>query len=162
MPRFAANLTMLFNEFEFLDRFGAAARSGFDAVEYLFPYSYDKAELLARLSEHGLKQVLHNLPAGDWAAGERGIACLPDRVAEFETGVTRAIDYATALGCTRINCLAGIRPAALDPAVARQTLIQNLRYAAPRLESAGIRLLIEPINTRDVLGFFLCTTPQVV
>ena len=111
MPKFAANLTMLFTEAGFLDRFEAAARSGFDAVEYLFPYDYDKGVLRARLAEHGLKQVLHNLPAGNWAAGERGIACLPDRIAEFESGVDRAIEYATALGCTRLNCLAGIKPA---------------------------------------------------
>jgi hydroxypyruvate isomerase len=162
MPRFAANLTMLFNEFEFLDRFGAAARSGFGAIEYLFPYGYDKSELQARLSEHGLKQVLHNLPAGNWAAGERGVACLPDRIAEFESGVDRAIEYATALGCTRVNCLAGIKPPEVEADVARQTFLRNLRYAAPRLEAAGITLLIEPINTRDVPGFFLSGTPQAL
>ena len=162
MPKFAANLTMLFTEVGFLERFAAAARSGFDAVEYLFPYDYDKSALRARLAEHGLKQVLHNLPAGNWAAGDRGIACLPDRIGEFDTGVDRAIEYATALGCTRLNCLSGIKPAAVDTHVARQTLIRNLRYAAPRLEAAGIALLIEPINTRDVPGFFLSSTSQAI
>ena len=111
--------------------------------------------LQARLAEHGLKQVLHNLPAGNWAAGERGIACLPDRIAEFESGVDRAIEYATALGCTRLNCLAGIKPPDVEADAARQTLIRNLQYAAPRLEAAGITLLIEAINTSDVPGFFL-------
>jgi hydroxypyruvate isomerase len=162
MPKFAANLTMLFNELEFFDRFAAAAAAGFEAVEYLFPYDYDQQELRARLATHGLRQVLHNLPAGDWARGERGIGCLPDRIEEFEAGVDRAIDYAAALGCPRVNCLAGIKPADLDDAVARQTLIRNLRYAAPRLEEAGIALLVEPINTRDMPGFYLNRTSQAV
>src|SRR5256885_20612 len=105
MPAFAANLTMLFTETGFLDRFAAAERAGFDAVEYLFPYGYDKRVLQAELADHGLTQVLHNLPAGNWAGGERGIACLPDRIGEFEAGVDQAIEYATALGCTRLNCL---------------------------------------------------------
>ena len=162
MPKFAANLTMLFNELEFLDRFDAAARYGFDGVEYLFPYGHDKGLLRGKLAARGLKQVLHNLPAGDWAAGERGIACLPDRVAEFEAGVERAIEYATAFGCPRVNCLAGIRPPDLDAAAAGETMIRNLRYAAARLDRAGIRLLIEPINTRDVPGFFLSGTEQAI
>jgi hydroxypyruvate isomerase len=162
MPRFAANLTMLFNEVQFLDRFEAAAGSGFEAVEYLFPFDYDKAVLRSRLARHGLAQVLHNLPAGDWARGERGIACLPDRVAEFEAGVARTIEYAAALDCTRVNCLAGIRPPTVDEAAARDTLVRNLRFAAPRLKKAGITLLIEPINTRDVPGFFLCGTSQAI
>ena len=162
MPKFAANLTMLFTEFSFLERFEAAARAGFDAVEYLFPYDFDKRTLRARLADYGLKQVLHNLPAGDWAAGERGIACLPDRVGEFDASVDRAIDYATALGCTRLNCLAGIKPAAVDAHVARQTFVRNLRYASARLEAAGIALLIEPINTRDVPSFFLSGTSQAI
>jgi hydroxypyruvate isomerase len=106
--------------------------------------------------------VLHNLPAGNWAGGERGIACLPDRIAEFESGVDRAIEYATALGCTRVNCLAGIKPPGVEDDVARQTFIRNLQYAAPRLEAAGIALLIEAINTKDVPGFFLCGTPQAL
>jgi hydroxypyruvate isomerase len=162
MPRFAANLTMLFGEVPFLDRFEAAAAAGFEAVEYLFPYEYEPFALRDRLSTHGLTPVLHNLPAGKWAAGERGIACLPDRVDEFEAGVARAIEYATALGCPQVNCLAGIRPDAVDEAAARQTFVRNLRFAASRLERAGIRLLIEPINTRDVPGFFLSATAQAL
>ena len=162
MPRFAANLTMLFTETGFLERFGAAAGAGFDAVEYLFPYDYDKGVLRARLAEHGLKQALHNLPAGNWAAGDRGIACLPDRIAEFESGVDRAMEYATALDCRRVNCLAGIKPAGVGADVARQTLVRNLQYAAPRLEAAGIMLLVEPINTRDLPGFFLSGTVQAL
>jgi hydroxypyruvate isomerase len=158
MPRFAANLTMLFNEVPFLDRFAAARRAGFAGVEYLFPYEHEPNEIKRRLDEHGLTQVLHNLPAGNWSAGERGIATHPDRVAEFEGGVTRAIQYATALGCTQLNCLAGIAPAGVDQDRARATFVANLRGAARRLQDAGIRLLIEPINTRDIPGFFLRTT----
>jgi hydroxypyruvate isomerase len=162
MPKFAANLTMLFNEVAFLDRFAAARRAGFAGVEYLFPYEYDPAEIKRRLDEHGLTQVLHNLPAGNWGAGERGIACHPDRVDEFEESVTRAIHYATALGCTQLNCLAGIAPAGVEPGRARATFVANLRGAARRLQDAGIRLLIEPINTRDIPGFFLRTTAQAI
>src|SRR5450631_2210524 len=108
MPRLAANLTMMFNEVDFLDRFAAAAKAGFKGVEYLFPYDYDKNVLKQKLAEHKLTQVLHNLPADNWANGERGIACHPDRVVEFQASVEKAIDYATALGCTQVNCLAGI------------------------------------------------------
>ena len=153
---------MLFNEVDFLDRFQAAAASGFESVEYLFPYAYAAEELRARLEAHHLTQVLHNLPAGDWAAGERGIACLPDRVTEFEAGVDRGIAYAKALGCTRLNCLAGIRPPGVDGDTARDTFVGNLRSAAPRLERAGIQLLIEPINTYDMPGFFLSGTAQAL
>jgi hydroxypyruvate isomerase len=160
MPRFAANLTMLFNEVGFLDRFAAAANAGFTAVEYLFPYEHDARLLKERLTEHGLTQALHNLPAGNWAAGERGIACHPDRTGEFAEGVDRAIEYATILGCGQVNCLAGIRPPEVDAEEARATFVRNLRLAAPRLERAGIRLLIEPINTRDIPGFFLNRTAQ--
>jgi hydroxypyruvate isomerase len=162
MPRLAANLTMLFGERDFLDRFEAAAGAGFRAVEYLFPYPYEPQVLADQLRAHRLEQVLHNLPAGNWAAGERGIACLPDRVDEFKAGVAQAIKYATALDCSRVNCLAGIAPAGLDPAVARETLVRNLRYAAPLLDAAGITLLIEPINTRDIPGFFLNGTTQTM
>ena len=162
MPKLAANLTMLFGDVEFLDRFKAAADAGFRGVEFLFPYAYEAEALKGRLQEHGLTQVLHNLPAGDWAAGERGIACLPDRVEEFEAGVARAISYATALECNRVNCLAGILPKTVDPDAARETFVRNLRYAAPRFEAAGIKLLIEPINTRDMPGFFLSGTRQAL
>ena len=161
MPRFAANLTMLWNEVDFLDRFEAAAKAGFDAVEYLFPYAYDKERLALLLREHRLTQVLFNLPAGDWAAGERGIACLPDRVGEFQAGVERAIEYASALGCKQINCLAGI-PKGVDSDHAHDTLVDNLKFAAGMLAGAGIRLLVEPINTRDIPGFFVCHTQQAL
>ena len=162
MPRFAANLTMLFNEVDFLDRFAAAAAAGFRAVEYLFPYDYDKDRLAEKLAENGLSQVLHNLPAGDWAAGERGIACLADRVGEFQDGVGRAIDYAGALGCPRVNCLAGLAPDGADPDALRQTFIGNLRFAAQELEKVDIILLTEPINTRDIPGFFLNRSDQAL
>jgi len=162
MPKLAANLTMLFNEVDFLDRFREAAAAGFNAVEYLFPYEYDARILERKLAEQGLMQVLHNLPAGNWAAGERGIACLPDRVGEFEAGVDQAIEYATALGCGQVNCLAGIRPPHLDVKDARETLIRNLKSAAPRLQAAGMKLLVEAINTRDVPGFFVSRTEQAV
>jgi hydroxypyruvate isomerase len=160
VPKFAANLTMMFNEVEFADRFQAAARAGFRGVEYLFPYAYEKEFLADRLRAHGLTQVLHNLPAGDWAAGERGIACHPDRVAEFQDGVGRAIEYATALGCPQVNCLAGLAPSDRDKA--HTTFVDNLAFATRKLGEAGIRLLVEPINTRDVPGFFLCRTGQAL
>ena len=162
MPRFAANLTMLYNEVDFLDRFAAAAKAGFRGVEYLFPYAYDKDQLAERLQQHGLTQVLHNLPAGDWGAGERGIGCLPDRVGEFQDGVGQAIAYATALGCRQVNCLAGLAPAGADPDALRATFVENLKFAAGKLGEAGIRLLTEPINTRDIPGFFLCHTDQAL
>ena len=127
MPKLCANLTMLFNEVPFMDRFAAAAKAGFKGVEYLFPYEYDKQALADALKKHNLVQVLHNLPAGNWAAGERGIGCHPQRVAEFKEGVDRAIDYATALGCKQLNCLAGIRPPNVDPIDARETFIRNLQ-----------------------------------
>ncbi|MCE8029116.1 hydroxypyruvate isomerase [Halomonas daqingensis] len=162
MPKFAANLSMLFTEEDFLDRFQAAAEAGFKGVEYLFPYDYSAVELKARLDEHGLTQVLHNLPAGDWGAGERGIACHPDRVEEFRAGVEKAIDYASVLGCKQVNCLAGIQPQGVSLEQARRTLVENLRYAAEKLEAAGILLLAEPINTRDIPGFFLNRTEQAL
>jgi hydroxypyruvate isomerase len=162
MPKFCANLTMLYNEHGFMDRFAAAAKAGFGGVEYLFPYDFDKQQLAEQLHRHQLVQVLHNLPAGNWAGGERGIACHPDRVAEFQDGVGKAIEYATALGCKQVNCLAGIRPPQVDPLEAREVFIRNLQFAAPRLKQAGIRLLIEPINTRDIPGFFLNYSRQAV
>jgi hydroxypyruvate isomerase len=162
MPKFSANLTMLFNEVDFLDRFEAATKVGFKGVEYLFPYAYARELLAERLAKHGLIQVLHNLPAGDWAKGERGIACLPDRVGEFQDGVGKAIEYATALRCTQINCLAGIAPAGGDASRLRETLIRNLQFAAAKLKTAGIRLLIEPCNTRDIPGFYLNHSQQAL
>ena len=162
MPKFAANLTMLFQEHDFLDRFEAAAKAGFTGVEYLFPYDYAKEDLAERLRQNGLDQVLHNLPAGDWGAGERGIACLPDRVGEFQDGVGRAIDYATVLGCPQVNCLAGVAPEGADQESLRRTFVDNLGFAAGKLKEAGIKLVIEPINTRDIPGFYLRRTGQAV
>ncbi len=162
MPKFAANLTMLFNEIDFVDRFAAARKAGFRGVEYLSPYDYDKHQLTERLNEHGLTQVLHNLPAGDWGAGERGIACHPHRVGEFQDGVGTTIEYATALGCKQVNCLAGITPEGEKPEKVYKTFIDNLRFAADQLQQAGILLLIEPINTRDIPGFFLNYTEQAL
>ena len=155
MPNFAANLTMMFNEVDFLDRFGAAASAGFKGVEYLFPYDYEPAQLAELLERHNLAQVLHNLPAGDWAAGERGIACHPDRVAEFQEGVGKAIEYATALNCPQVNCLAGVAPEGVSAEDMDATLVSNLSYAAEQLAAAGVRLVIEPINTIDIPGFTL-------
>ena len=155
MPNFAANLTMMFNEVDFLDRFEAAANAGFKGVEYLFPYDYEPAQLAELLERHGLSQVLHNLPAGDWNAGERGIACHPDRVAEFQEGVGKAIEYATALSCPQVNCLAGVAPEGVSAEDMDATLLGNLTFAAEQLKAAGIRLLIEPINTIDIPGFTL-------
>lgn len=160
MPKFAANLTMLFNEVPFLERFAAAKAAGFTAVEYLFPYAYDKNELAGLLKTHGLKQVLHNLPAGNWDGGERGIACHPDRVEEFRAGVDKAIEYATALGCPQVNCLAGKVPAAVTREQAHATFVANLKFAADKLKAAGLKLLIEPINSYDIPGFFLNYTAQ--
>ncbi len=160
MPKFAANLTMLFNELEFTDRFEAAAKAGFRGVEYLFPYAHPKEQLAELLERHELVQVLHNLPAGDWAKGERGIAILPDRVGEFQEGVGKAIDYAKALGCTQLNCLAGIRPAGVPDSLLQETLVANLRFAAGQLQASGIRLLAEAINTHDIPGFYLSGTQQ--
>jgi len=158
MPRFAANLSYLFTELPFPQRFSAARAAGFGAVEFHFPYDYPPAVLAAAAQAAGVEVVLFNLPAGDWAAGERGIACQPARRAEFRAGVARAIDYAQALGCRQLNCLAGIRPAGVDDAAARDTLIANLRFAAAAFADAGLALLLEPINTRDVPGFFVATS----
>ncbi|MGY2169252.1 hydroxypyruvate isomerase [Pseudomonas gingeri] len=162
MPRFAANLSMLFTEQDFLARFKAAADAGFSGVEYLFPYDFSSAEIKAQLDAHGLTQVLFNLPAGDWAKGERGIACHPDRVDEFRGGVDLAIAYAQVLGNTQINCLAGIRPQGFDEAFLEKTLVANLRYAADKLQAVGIKLVMEAINTRDIPGFYLNTTAQAL
>jgi len=162
MPKLAANLSFLWSELDFMDRFGAAAKAGFKGVEYLFPYDYPGERIAGELRRHGLTQVLHNLPAGNWAGGERGIGCHPGRAKEFQDGVAQAIEYATALGCRQVNCLAGIRPPHVDPGDAREAFIKNLQYAAPRLKDAGIRLLTEPINTRDIPGFFLTSTQQAL
>ena len=162
MPQFAANLTMLFNEHPFIERFEKAAKSGFQAVEFLFPYAYSANELRQKLDQNGLRLVLHNLPAGDWDAGERGIACLPDRVDDFQASVSKAIEYATVLGVNQLNCLAGISPEGVDAGLLRKTLITNLKYAAVELQKADIKLLIEPINTFDIPGFYLSKTEQAL
>jgi hydroxypyruvate isomerase len=154
MPKFAANLSMLFPDLPFLDRFGAAATAGFDAVEFMFPYEHGEVAIAEQLRRHELQLVLHNLPAGDWGRGDRGLAALPGREVEFRDGVRRAVECATALGCPRLNCLAGIVAPELRER-ARATLIENLRFAATVLGEAGIGLLMEPINTRDMPGFFV-------
>jgi hydroxypyruvate isomerase len=162
MPKLAANLSFLWSELDFMDRFAAAAKAGFKGVEYLFPYDFPADRIAGELRKHGLMQVLHNLPAGNWAGGERGIGCHPGRTREFQDGLAQAIEYATALGCSQVNCLAGIRPPHVDPNDAREAFIKNLQYAAPRLKDAGIKLLTEPINTRDIPGFFLTGTKQAL
>lgn len=162
MTQFSANLSMLFNEVPFMDRFEAAAKAGFKAVEFLFPYAYDAGEIRQQLDRNGLALVLHNLPAGDWDAGERGIACHPDRVTEFREGVSQVIHYATALGVPQVNCLAGKTPVGVTDAVLHKTLIENLRFAAAKLKKEGLRLLIEPINTFDIPGFYVSRTAQAL
>ena len=159
MPRFAANLTMLFTEAPFLERFERAAQAGFEAVEFLFPYEHDPQEIRRLLQQHGLKLVLHNLPAGDFARGERGIACLPGREPDFKEGVERVIDYAKAVNCPRLNCIAGLAPAERRHFDA---LVANVRHAARRLGEVGIELVIEPLNTRSVPGFFLTRSRQAI
>ena len=162
MPQFAANLTMLFNEVPFMERFEAAAKAGFKHVEFLFPYAFPAADIKARLDANGLSLVLHNLPAGDWDAGERGIACHPDRVQEFRAGVAKAIEYAKVLGVPKLNCLVGKAPAGADEQAVYQTMVENLRFAAGELKAAGLRLLIEPVNTFDIPGFALNRTEQAL
>jgi hydroxypyruvate isomerase len=162
VPRFAANLSFLWTELPFLDRFAAAGEAGFALVEYMFPYEYPAPEIRARLRDAGLEQVLFNLPAGDWAAGDRGIAADPARVAEFRAGVDEAVRYARELGVGAMNCLAGLRLPGVDPALQRATLVQNVRHAAGRLQAEGARLLVEPVNTFDVPGFLAPTTGDVL
>ncbi len=158
MPRFAANLTMLFTEVSFLERFRKAKEHGFDYVEFLFPYEWPSDVLRKHLDEFSLQQVLFNLPPGNWAKGERGIACHPDRSEEFKKGVDLAIRYAHDLGVHQINCLAGLKPENVSSEEANQTLLENLNFAADQLAKEDIRLLIEPINSRiDMPGFFLDT-----
>ena len=160
MPRFAANLSMLYNDLDFLDRFEAAARDGFQAVEYLFPYDFAPEQLARRLQDHGLQQVLFNAPPGDWNAGERGLACIPGRETEFAQGMERAIAYARALGCPRIHVMAGLKPAGASDDILRATYIANVRHAARLAAPHGIAILLEPINGRDMPGFFLSRQDQ--
>ncbi|MEZ5926076.1 MAG: hydroxypyruvate isomerase family protein [Hyphomicrobiaceae bacterium] len=160
MPRLAANLSMLFTEFDFLDRFEAAAAAGFEAVEFLFPYAYSASVIRERLDRFGLKQALFNLSPGDWDRGERGLSIFPERREAFLTSVDQALDYAMALGCPKLHVMAGVMPPALSPETARATYVENLRMAAGRAEAAGVLLLIEPLNTRDMPGYFLTDLGQ--
>lgn len=160
MPRFAANLTLMYTEHAFLDRFAAAAADGFKAVEYLFPYEHSPADIAERLRAHGLTQALFNLPPGNWAAGERGLAALPGREDEFASGVQQALRYALATGCKRLHAMAGLVRSDADPGRMRRTYVENLRRAARQLAPHGITLLVEPINTRDMPGYFLCSQQQ--
>jgi len=162
MPKFSANLTMLFGDVNFLNRFEKASKAGFKGVEYLFPYEWSKEQLVNELGKYSLEQVLHNLPAGNWQAGERGIACLPGREGEFQEGVGKAIEYAKALKCPRLNCLVGKIQAGVPPEKIRQTLVSNLQFAATALEKEGLRLLIEPLNNHDIPGFYLVHTREAL
>ncbi|MDO8449848.1 MAG: hydroxypyruvate isomerase family protein [Rhodoferax sp.] len=155
MPKFAANLSMLYPELDFLDRFEAAAKDGFKAVEYLFPYAFESRDIAACLKAHGLQQVLFNAPPGDWDAGERGLACLPGREAEFRAGIGKALDYAAALDCPRIHVMAGLLPAGTAHETLYPTYVSQLRWAAAEAAKQGIDVLIEPINTRDIARFYL-------
>jgi hydroxypyruvate isomerase len=156
VPRLAANLSLLFPQIPFPERFAAAAKAGFKYVEYQFPYALGSArEIAERARGAGVEVVLHNLPGGDAAKGDRGIACLPNRVAEFREGVERAIEYASAAGCLRLNTLAGVAPEGVEKEKLRETLIENLRFAADKLKAAGLTLLTEPCNPRTIPGFFL-------
>jgi hydroxypyruvate isomerase len=160
MLKFAANLSMMFTEVSFLDRFAAARAAGFHAVEYLFPYDYPPGVVRDRLKECQLENVLFNMPPGDWAAGERGIASIPGREAEFREGVQKALDYAGVLGVRRLHAMAGIPPASAASTACRATLVENLKYAAERLAERGVTLLLEAINTRDMPGFFISTQAE--
>jgi hydroxypyruvate isomerase len=162
MPKFNANLTMLFTEVDFYDRFDRAAKAGFTGIEYLFPYDWPAAELAEKLEKNKLQQVLHNLPPGDWAGGERGIACLPGREGEFQDGVGTAIEYAKTLRCPMLNCLAGLTPEGVSADNVREVLIKNMRFAADALAKENIRFLVEPINYIDMPGFHLNTSAQTI
>ena len=152
MPRFAANLSMMYQEHAFLDRFAAAAKDGFEGVEFLFPYDFDRADIRARLDDAGLAQALFNAPPGDWASGERGIASLPGREDEFKRGITTALEYAQVLGNTRLHVMAGLLPTGADRARHQATYVSNVAYAAREAAGAGITIVLEPINTRDMPG----------
>ncbi len=158
--RLCANLSMMFNEVPFLDRFDAARQTGFDGVEFLFPYDHPATEIRNRLDGAGLQQVLFNMPPGNWAAGERGTASLPGRTQEFRDGVMRALDYAGALGCNLVHCMAGIPPKDVASGTAWALYAANLAWAAERAAAQGVRVAIEPINHRDMPGFLLNTTGQ--
>ncbi len=160
MPKFAANLSMMFNEVPFPERFAAAANAGFKGVEFLFPYDYTPAEVAGWLKENKLENALFNLPPGDFAGGERGIASLPGREQEFRDGVAKAIDYALALGTPKVHCMAGLFPAGADRGKHRAVYVENVRYAAQELAKHGRMLVIEPINPRDIPGYFINTQAE--
>jgi hydroxypyruvate isomerase len=160
VPNFAANLSMMFQEVEFLDRFGAAAKAGFRGVEFLFPYDFKASDIADRLKTHKLTQALFNTPPGNWGAGERGLAALPGRESEFRDGVARAIDYAKATDCRTIHTMAGLWPAGKSKAEGEAVYVDNVRYAADLAKKDGITVVIEPINTRDIPGYFLNTTTE--
>ncbi|MDF2502026.1 MAG: hyi [Anaerosporomusa subterranea] len=162
MPHFAANLTMSFQEIPFMQRFAAASQAGFDSVEFMFPYDYTKAELRQALDANSLKIVLFNLPAGNWAQGDRGVAVHPERKQEFRDGVEKALSYAEPLGVKQLNCLVGKKLTEFSDAEQRATLIENLRCAAEKLAEKGIRLLVEPLNSFDMPGFYHSTAEQVL
>jgi hydroxypyruvate isomerase len=162
MPKFAANLSMMFGDMNFLDRFAAARAARFDAVEFLFPYAFEPEQIAKRLARHQLQLVLFNLPAGDWAAGERGLACDPRRAAEFEDSVALALDYADDLGVRQLHCLAGKIPPNVPRERAHEVYVANLKLAAAACRAHGVRLLIEPINTFDMPGYFLSGTRQAL
>jgi len=155
MPRFAANLSMLYNEYAFLDRFAAAAQDGFEAVEFLFPYAFDAQVLRQCLKDNGLVQVLFNAPPGDWDAGERGLACIASRANEFRSNFLRALDYADVLNCPRIHVMAGLVPSPATQNLSEETYLCNIAWAAEQARAASREVLIEPINTRDMPGYFL-------
>jgi hydroxypyruvate isomerase len=162
MPNFAANLSMLWTDKPFLERFEAASKAGFKGVEFLFPYAFPKEQIAERLQKHGLRQALFNMPPGNWDAGERGMACLPDRRGEFRDGIGLAIEYAKALSCPLIHAMAGVAPGGAKPETLRETYVENLRYAAAEAKKAGLRVVIEPINTRDIPGYFLNYSRQAL
>jgi hydroxypyruvate isomerase len=160
MLRFAANLGFLFPDLPFLDRFAAAVQAGFAGVEYASPYEFPAAELRRRLDDNGLTQVLINSPAGNRAAGERGFACVPGRVGDFRDSVNQALDYAVALGCQRVHVMAGMPPTGVPRDTALALYAANLAWAGERGLAAGVKLVIEPLNPRDVPGYLLGTQEQ--
>jgi hydroxypyruvate isomerase len=162
VPKFAANLSFIFQEVGFLDRFAAAAACGFNAVEYLSPYDHPPGVIAEQLTRHGLEQALFNMPPGDWATGERGIGALPGREQEFRNGVETALGYAKATKCRLLHAMAGVLPPGQDRAEVERAYLGNLRHAADRLAAEGVTLVIEPINTRDIPGYFLNTTTQAM
>ena len=160
MPKLAANLSMLFTQLEFPDRFAAAARAGFRYVEYQYPYQWQPAEIAARARAAGVQVVLHNMPRGEAERGEHGTACLPGRETRFREDLERAVEYARAVGCTRLHCMAGVAPPHADRAGLQAAYVGSLRYAAGRLQAEGMQVLIEPLSARTVAGYFLTGSAQ--